>query len=197
MNSELFRAISAIARKTNPDQYKINQADSVETQRQKTLSQAIRDTAANSMKYYPARAVTNNPLVTLVTDILAINDTFNSYEKENKAGKKTYTTDGPQSSTTDGAIFDKWHDENKRQQTTESSAVTQEAPAQEDDSEIIEYTYKPGDTLGQILLNLGLSDGSDLWTPGGAVDYYTEQLHDQGIWGNVPIGTTIRLKRRK
>lgn len=60
----------------------------------------------------------------------------------------------------------------------------------------IEYTYKPGDTLGQVLLDLGLSDADNLWGPGKDVDYYTNQLHNQGIYGNVPIGTTIKLKRR-
>ena len=67
-----------------------------------------------------------------------------------------------------------------------------------EETEDIEYTYKDGDTFGQVLLDLGLSDatGKDLWGPGGDVEYYTNQLHDQDIWGNVPIGRTIKLKRR-
>lgn len=56
----------------------------------------------------------------------------------------------------------------------------------------IYYTYKKGDTFGQVLVNLGLSDGR-LWGVNGTVRYYTEQLHKQGIWGNIPIGTTIKL----
>ena len=63
--------------------------------------------------------------------------------------------------------------------------------------EVYEYTYKPGDTFGQVLMKIGLSDGSNLWGPNGDVEYYRKQLNDQGIYGNIPIGKTIRLRRRK
>ena len=71
-----------------------------------------------------------------------------------------------------------------------------------DNEEIIEYTYRPGDTFGQVIKNLGLQTSNGLWDPNGDVEYYTQQLIDQGIWpngqrGNIPIGTTIRLRRRK
>lgn len=64
-------------------------------------------------------------------------------------------------------------------------------------SPTVVYTYKPGDTFGQVLLDLGLSDSAHLWGNEGDVVYYTNQLHDQGIWGNIPIGTTIKLTPRK
>lgn len=61
----------------------------------------------------------------------------------------------------------------------------------------VKYTYKSGDTFGQVICNLGLKTSHGLWGPDGDVAYYTEQLHQQGIYGNIPIGTTITLKPRK
>lgn len=63
--------------------------------------------------------------------------------------------------------------------------------------DFVSYTYKPGDTFGRVLMKMGLSDGRNLWGPGGDVEYYTKQLNDQGIYGNIPIGRTINLRRRK
>lgn len=59
------------------------------------------------------------------------------------------------------------------------------------------YTYKNGDTFGNVLKNLGLTTNKGLWGSDGDVAYYTQQLRDQGINGNIPVGTTIRLKKRK
>lgn len=79
-----------------------------------------------------------------------------------------------------------------------------EAPATTNDSEdageVITYTYKPGDTFGQVLLNLGLSDGTHLWGQGGDVEFYTQQLRDQNMLdynGNVKLGIPFKLRRRK
>lgn len=63
--------------------------------------------------------------------------------------------------------------------------------------EVYEYTYKPGDTFGQVLIKMGLSDGRNLWGPNGDVEYYRKQLYDQGLYGNIPVGTTIKLYKRK
>ena len=70
------------------------------------------------------------------------------------------------------------------------------------DEDTVEYTYKPGDTFGQVVKNLGLESGNGLWGANGDVEYYSQQLMNQGVWpngvrSNIPIGTTIRLKRRK
>lgn len=70
------------------------------------------------------------------------------------------------------------------------------------DEDTVEYTYKPGDTFGQVIKNLGLGTSNGLWGGNGDVEYYSQQLMNQGVWpngirGNIPIGTTIRLKRRK
>lgn len=61
----------------------------------------------------------------------------------------------------------------------------------------VSYTYRRGDTFGQVLLNLGLiKNKSTMWNvPNGEVARYTEQLREQGISGNIPIGKTIKLRR--
>lgn len=62
---------------------------------------------------------------------------------------------------------------------------------------VYEYTYAPGDTFGKVIMKMGLSDGRNLWGPDGDVAYYAQQLRDQGISGNIPVGTKIKLKKRK
>lgn len=83
-------------------------------------------------------------------------------------------------------------EEPKTEETTENPA---------DEGETIEYTYKAGDNFGQVIKDLGLESGNGLWGDNGDVNYYNQQLLAQGIWPdgqthNIPIGTTIRLKRR-
>lgn len=80
--------------------------------------------------------------------------------------------------------------------TPTAPAATEETSAED----VVEYTYKPGDTFGQVIKNLGLQTDNGLWGPNGDVAYYTQQLAEQGAMnsrGNIPIGTTIRLVRRK
>ena len=85
-----------------------------------------------------------------------------------------------------------------------TAPATTNTPAKTEDStdEVIAYTYQPGDTFGDVILKLGLNTNNGLWGTNGDVDYYTKQLIEQGIWpngvnGNIPIGTTIKLRRRK
>lgn len=61
----------------------------------------------------------------------------------------------------------------------------------------VKYTYKSGDTFGAVINKLGLRTSHGLWGADGDVAYYTEQLHAQGITGNIPVGTTIELTPRK
>ena len=86
-------------------------------------------------------------------------------------------------------------------QLSQAQPAQQAASATPQVSEdIVEYTYKPGDTFGQVIKNLGLNTDAGLWGKGGDVEYYTQQLVEQGALdnrGNVPIGTTIRLRKRK
>lgn len=91
-------------------------------------------------------------------------------------------------------------------ETTTDTTNTSTAPTTEEDTaDYVEYTYKPGDTFGQVVKNLGLESGNGLWGDNGDVEYYSKQLEDQlwksGVWDlgtrqNIPVGTTIRLKRR-
>ena len=84
----------------------------------------------------------------------------------------------------------------KEEEKVEEKVVT----PTEDANEVITYTYKPGDTFGQVLLNLGLSDGTNLWGRGGDVEYYTQQLRDQNMLdfnGNVKLGIPFKLRRRR
>lgn len=66
-------------------------------------------------------------------------------------------------------------------------------------SDKITYSYVPGDTFGQVLLDLGLSDGSHLWGAGGDVEYYTRQLVEQNVLdrrGNVLLYTPFTLTKK-
>lgn len=60
----------------------------------------------------------------------------------------------------------------------------------------IYYTYKQGDTFGQVIKDLGLATSHGLWGTEGDVTYYTNQLRTQGITGNIPVGATIKLTPR-
>jgi hypothetical protein len=51
--------------------------------------------------------------------------------------------------------------------------------------------------FGQKLVDLGLATSKGLWGEDGDVAFYNKQLHDQGIYGNLPIGVPIKLKKRK
>lgn len=75
--------------------------------------------------------------------------------------------------------------------STNPTSTPQTAPNNE-----VSYTYKYGDTFGQVILNLGLQTNHGLWGEDGDVAFYTNQLHEQGIYGNIPVGTTIKLRRR-
>lgn len=82
----------------------------------------------------------------------------------------------------------------------EDSEAPKETAEPLEEEDIISYTYKPGDTFGQVIKNLGLNTDAGLWGEDGDVRFYTDQLYEQGALddrGNIPIGTTIKLKRRK
>lgn len=94
---------------------------------------------------------------------------------------------------------------NNQTETQEKKKEAEEVTNEEKESnekkkveaeQVYEYTYQPGDTFGSVLMKLGISDGRNLWGPNGDVAYYTKQLNDQGIYGNIPIGKTIRLVKK-
>ena len=71
-----------------------------------------------------------------------------------------------------------------------------------DSSDTVSFTLTRGNDpnykgFGQKLVDLGLATENGLWGENGDVAYYTKQLNDQGIYGNLPIGKKITLKRRK
>lgn len=83
---------------------------------------------------------------------------------------------------------------------TVTETPTSETPTSDTvmlDDDTVEYTYKQGDTFGQVIKDLGFMTDNGLWGNNGDVKYYEKQLRDQG-WkgGNIPIGTKIRLRRR-
>lgn len=84
----------------------------------------------------------------------------------------------------------------KAPSTPATPAVPDKKPTKKDPT--IYYTYKQGDTFGQVITDLGLKSKYGLWDPvNGDVAYYTNQLREQGITGNIPVGTVIKLTPRK
>lgn len=78
---------------------------------------------------------------------------------------------------------------------TPSKEQTKENP-----DDYVEFTYVPGDTFGQKILDLGIGTDNGLWGENGDVAFYTQQLIDGGYLddnGNVKLGVPIRLKKRK
>lgn len=72
-----------------------------------------------------------------------------------------------------------------------------------DESDYVTYTYKPGDTFGNVLLKTGLATDKGLWGSDGDVAYYNKQLVDTklnpalgGKLSNIPVGTKIKLLKR-
>ena len=85
-----------------------------------------------------------------------------------------------------------------RPKTYEEPEPTPPTPTPAPSSEVT-YSYVPGNTFGQVLLDLGLSDGTHLWGAGGDVEYYTRQLVEQNVLdyrGNVLLYTPFTLTRK-
>ena len=71
-------------------------------------------------------------------------------------------------------------------------------PAPQPKDNKVTYTYVKGDYFSRVLVKLGLSEGK-LWGKNGTVNYYTQQLIEQGVLdarGNVKIGVPFTLTRR-
>ena len=140
------------------------------------------DTFVNTLRFFmnPIRGITGN------TPLDTVADNF-SDSMYSLFGKKYVQ---PNTTTEDNKKVD--------QEETKNSTDAKLTSATDDD--YVTYTYKPGDTFGQVILDLGLGTGNGLWGTNGDVDYYTRQLIEQGAlnnYGNIPIGTTIKLRRRK
>lgn len=76
-------------------------------------------------------------------------------------------------------------------------------PTPEPSQDVLEHIYVKGDTFGQVLIDLGLSDGTDLWGADGKVAKYNKQLEaqkyvvyeDGKYWGNIPVGSNVKLEK--
>ena len=136
----------------------------------------------------PLRGITGEtPL-----DIIVNNTADSLYSKFGK--EVTPSTKGTQTATIDGSGV------TKEPATETATTTTASATKPTETTDVVTYTYKPGDTFGQVIQDLGLTTSNGLWGAGGDVEYYTRQLINQGALdrnGNIPIGTTIRLTRRK
>lgn len=83
---------------------------------------------------------------------------------------------------------------------TKNSKEKPKEETKENPDDYIEFTYNPGDSFGQKILDLGIATNNGLWGDNGDVAYYTQQLIDGGYIdgsGNVKLGVPIRLKKRK
>lgn len=63
----------------------------------------------------------------------------------------------------------------------------------------VKYTYKKGDTFGQVIKDLGLETEAGLWDQGGDVEFYTKQLIEQDMLdenSNVKLGVEFILTQR-
>lgn len=68
------------------------------------------------------------------------------------------------------------------------------------EGEYVTFSYKPGDSFGQKIVDLGLATNNGLWGADGDVNFYTRQLIDQDALdanGNVKLGQTFKLRKRK
>lgn len=105
--------------------------------------------------------------------IQSLRDAYNNREKDDKDDKDDIEVTGPK------------------------------AEDEYDESDYVTYTYKPGDTFGNVLLKTGLATDKGLWGSDGDVAYYNKQLVDTklnpalgGKLSNIPVGTKIKLLKR-
>lgn len=74
-----------------------------------------------------------------------------------------------------------------------------ETPAYPNTGEEVSYTYKSGDTFGQVIKDLGLETEAGLWGSSGDVEFYTKQLIEQDMLdenGNVKLNVEFVLIER-
>lgn len=139
----------------------------------------------------PLDAVVNSVSDTLYNSFGQKADSDNGKESTSPTPTPTYTVAQEAVSSIDGSGITA---------APKASEATLASNTNDNATDTITYTYKPGDTFGQVLLDLGLQTDRGLWGENGDVRYYTQQLIDQGALdrnGNIPIGTTIKLRRRK
>lgn len=127
-------------------------------------------------------------------------DTSSPYEHIIVSDHGTFYSDGKHLTSLEGLKVFGWGETCNGVRVVEfveDPKPVEPAPAPVEDK-TISYTYKAGDTFGQVIIDLGLRTSHSMWDPvDGDVAYYTKQLNEQGITGNIPIGTTIKLTPRE
>lgn len=141
------------------------------------------ETAQNAAKMAQASPVLRDALATATGIGLSKDSNSSKSEQKDTGGLNTFTE-----------AYKKVQSGNL---TDAEKAAINNAVNKGNADDYVEYTYKPGDTFGQVILDLGIDTNKGLWGSDGDVAYYTKQLREQGIPGMVPIGTKIRLKKRK
>lgn len=135
----------------------------------------------------------------VLRDVTAMKRAYDEWDAYRKAGRKGTAVraiskeEEARRKAADEAEYQKEKDyKSKKGHKIEASA--------ENPDDFIEFTYVPGDTFGQKILDLGIGTDNGLWGENGDVAFYTQQLIDGGYLddnGNVKLGVPIRLKKRK
>ena len=123
---------------------------------------------------------------------------INAYDTAHSKQTSSYTSEGGSETS---------EESNSSDETTESQAggsntSANQSPFSDDvaEGDYVTFSYQPGDTFGQKILDLGLATNNGLWGDDGDVNFYTRQLIDQDALdanGNVKLGQTFKLRRRK
>lgn len=100
------------------------------------------------------------------------------------------------------SYFAKQAELNKNAKPTDGGKTAASTATTDNSGDTVTFSLPRGNDpnyrgFGQKLVDLGLATDNGLWGENGDVAYYTKQLNNQGIYGNLPIGRNITLKRRK
>lgn len=133
----------------------------------------------------------------------AFNKAFGSYldtvatEEEKRRNPSAFTKGFIES------LREAYNTRSNEAKTEDVEEVGPKAEDEYDESDYVTYTYKPGDTFGNVLLKTGLATDKGLWGSDGDVAFYNKQLVDTklnpslgGRLTNIPVGTKIKLLKR-
>ena len=124
-------------------------------------------------------------------------DSPSVYEHIEVSDKGTFYSDGKKLNNPMSQKFFGWGETLNDVRIVEYVKEPEPTPEPTPEPDKIWYTYKQGDTFGQVLKDLGLDEGN-LWGENGTVNYYTDQLWNTqpdvfDANGNIKIGSTFYL----
>lgn len=124
-------------------------------------------------------------------------DSPSSYEHVEVSDKGTFYSDGKKLNNPMNQKFFGWGETLNDVRIVEFVEDPKPEPTPPPEPEKVWYTYKQGDTFGQVLKDLGLDEGH-LWGDDGTVAYYTNQLWSTqpdvfDSNGNIKIGVPFYL----